>query len=101
MAWWILHNSVSAGVLAAAVAGLGRLVRLSPAVRHALWLIVLVKLVAPPVALWPWPVPDRVDRFFQENVRIVRERHDTDRIPRTASENPPVARDAQPRDLRR
>src|SRR5262249_38810532 len=27
-----------------------------PATRHALWLVVLVKLVTPPLLSWPWPV---------------------------------------------
>src|SRR5205085_1985023 len=34
-----------------------RLGRLSPAVRHALWLLVLLKFLIPPFVDWPWALP--------------------------------------------
>src|SRR5262249_3092294 len=40
------------------VALICRLACLRPAVRHALWLIVLIKLMTPPLVHWPWPAPD-------------------------------------------
>jgi bla regulator protein BlaR1 len=43
-----LINAAVASVLAVAVALIGRRVR-QPALMHALWIIVLVKLVTPPV----------------------------------------------------
>jgi beta-lactamase regulating signal transducer with metallopeptidase domain len=49
-----LWNAVGAAVLAVVAACVGCLSR-RPAVRHALWLLVLVKLVTPP--LWPVTVP--------------------------------------------
>jgi beta-lactamase regulating signal transducer with metallopeptidase domain len=52
--WWVVHNTLTAAVLAAAVALVVRIGRPSPAVRHALWLIVLVKLLLPPLVNWPW-----------------------------------------------
>src|SRR5262249_51656029 len=30
-----------------------------PAARHALWLVVLIKLMTPPLFSWPWPAPWR------------------------------------------
>jgi carboxyl-terminal processing protease len=33
-----------------------RAVRLSPSARHVLWLLVLCRLLAPPVATWPWSI---------------------------------------------
>jgi beta-lactamase regulating signal transducer with metallopeptidase domain len=53
---WLLtqHLLVTAG-LACVVALSCRIGRLSPAVRHALWLIVLVKLLVPPLFELPWP----------------------------------------------
>src|SRR5436305_10590150 len=48
-----LGNAALATLLAVAVAPLAR--RARPAVAHALWLLVLVKLVTPPVI--PLPVP--------------------------------------------
>src|SRR5690242_18040567 len=50
-----LSNAVLAALLALAVAALGRLCR-RPALVHSLWLLVLLKLVTPP--LLPLPVPD-------------------------------------------
>jgi beta-lactamase regulating signal transducer with metallopeptidase domain len=58
MIWWILQSTLMAGVMAA-IAGLAcRLRRISPALQHALWLLVLVKLLTPPVLVWPWRLPD-------------------------------------------
>jgi beta-lactamase regulating signal transducer with metallopeptidase domain len=54
--WLILHTAVVAALALLALA-LGRLLRLGPAARHALWLVVLVKLLVPPVVYWPWALP--------------------------------------------
>src|SRR4029450_5697777 len=35
-----------------------RTFRVNPVVRHALWVLVLIKFITPPVMTWPWPVPD-------------------------------------------
>jgi beta-lactamase regulating signal transducer with metallopeptidase domain len=58
MLWWLAQNTVMAAALAAGVALLCRLGRFSPVVRHALWLIVLVKLLTPPGVHWPWALPN-------------------------------------------
>ncbi len=52
-----LTNAVTATVLAIFVACAGRLLRRRPAVVHSLWLIVLLKLVTPPIyeIAIPWP----------------------------------------------
>ena len=55
MFWWLVQNTLLAGMLALAAALAGRFGRLSPAVRHALWLVVLVKLITPPVAFYSLP----------------------------------------------
>ena len=58
MFWWIVQNFVVAGLLAAFVEVGCRAARIGPVGRHVLWLLVLLKLVAPPVILqWPWEVP--------------------------------------------
>ncbi|MCK5943081.1 MAG: hypothetical protein KAI24_13970 [Planctomycetes bacterium] len=46
---FLLANAVVATVLAAIVCLLGRALRPSPAVMHGLWLVVLLKLVTPPL----------------------------------------------------
>ncbi len=48
-----LQNTIGAGVLAVLVYGLTRIVR-RPPVAHVLWLLVLVKLIAPPIISLEW-----------------------------------------------
>lgn len=57
MLWWLAETTVVAAALAGAVALLCRRLRPRPALRHALWLVVLVKLLVPPPVAWPWPAP--------------------------------------------
>jgi len=54
MVWWLLQNALVATVLAGMVAIICRFAKPGPAVRHALWLVVLIKLIAPPIVYWPW-----------------------------------------------
>jgi beta-lactamase regulating signal transducer with metallopeptidase domain len=65
MAWWLFQNLVVTAGLALAVAVVCRTSRIGPVGRHALWLVVLVKFVTPPLVVWPWAAPDplRVSAF--------------------------------------
>jgi beta-lactamase regulating signal transducer with metallopeptidase domain len=71
LAW---KNVAIAGVLALIAAAAGRFVR-RPALTHALWLLVLVKLITPP--LWhltvPWPRVANVDNSVVRTIEPVRE----------------------------
>ena len=58
MAWWIFQNVGVTALLAAVVALICRTTRLGPVARHALWVLVLVKFVTPPLVSWPWTAPD-------------------------------------------
>ena len=58
MAFWIFQNIVITAALAAAVALVCRSGRLGPVARHALWVLVLIKFVTPPLVVWPWAAPD-------------------------------------------
>jgi beta-lactamase regulating signal transducer with metallopeptidase domain len=58
MAWWIFQNLVITTALAAVVALACRFGRIGPVARHALWVLVLVKFVTPPLVVWPWAAPD-------------------------------------------
>jgi beta-lactamase regulating signal transducer with metallopeptidase domain len=53
----LLSNTVTAAVLAIVVLALCRFARLSPAARHALWLVVDVRLLSPVGLLWSVPLP--------------------------------------------
>jgi len=57
MLWWIAQNIIIVAILAAVVSMVCRWKRLSPAARHALWLVVLIKLITPPLFVWPWAIP--------------------------------------------
>ena len=52
---WLLQNAFVATLLAAVVYLICRTRRLSPAGCHLLWLVVLVKLITPPIPLWTLP----------------------------------------------
>jgi beta-lactamase regulating signal transducer with metallopeptidase domain len=58
MAWWVFQNLVATFALALVAIGLCRVFRPGPVARHALWLIVLVKFLTPPIVEWPWALPD-------------------------------------------
>ena len=58
MAWWIFQSLVTTAALAALVAVVCRFARIGPVARHALWVLVLVKFVMPPLVVWPWAAPD-------------------------------------------
>ena len=52
---WFAETTLVATVLAASAMLAGRWLRIGPVARHALWLVVLIKLLAPPVVSWPRP----------------------------------------------
>lgn len=58
MTWWLFQNLVITAALAAVVAAICRTTRIGPVARHALWVVVLVKFVTPPLIVWPWAAPD-------------------------------------------
>ncbi|SRR5579883_951339 len=54
---WLLSHTVSVLLLFLVVAAVCRWSRLGPAARHALLLLVLLKLLTPPFIAWPWSLP--------------------------------------------
>jgi len=59
MLGWFAETTIVAAGLAMVVALVSRLRPVGPTVRHALWLVVLIKLMTPPLVSWPWAVPWR------------------------------------------
>lgn len=57
---WLVENTILACLLAIGVSAICRLFRPRPAIRHAMWLLVLVKLIAPPVPHLAWRLPAHV-----------------------------------------
>lgn len=54
MLWWLGESFLTATALAAIAWLICRVKSIPPAVRHAFWLLVLVKLLTPPLFAWPW-----------------------------------------------
>ena len=73
MAWWIFQNLVVTSVLAGVVALICRFGRIGPVGRHALWVLVLVKFVTPPLVVWPWTAPDPLGVSRIDARAVVRE----------------------------
>src|SRR4051812_34537817 len=63
MLWWMLQNLLIAGLLAGVVWIVCRVARVGPVGRHALWLLVLVKLLTPPMVVWPWAIHMPLERI--------------------------------------
>ena len=54
---WLLLHTAESTALAVVVWLVCRRLPSRPAVRHALWLVVLAKLLTPPLVHWPWSLP--------------------------------------------
>ncbi len=55
---WLIQNSIVAAVLIPLVWLVCRFFRDRPALQHALWLLILLKLVTPPLVTWPWSMEE-------------------------------------------
>ncbi len=66
MLWWLAQNTLIAAALAGSLAVVCHLGRFRPALRHALWLVVLIKLLTPPLVEWPWALPELVSASRSE-----------------------------------
>ena len=55
--WWVAQHMVLTAMLVAVVALACRLLSNRPALEHALWLVVLVRFMLPPLAAWPLSFP--------------------------------------------
>src|SRR5258706_10840564 len=60
MLWWTVQNLVITAMLACFAWVMCRCWRIGPVARHALWLVVLLKLLTPPTLVWPWAVRDPI-----------------------------------------
>lgn len=65
MLWWTIQNLIITSLLAGLVSLACRSGRIRPVGRHALWLVVLLKLLTPPLVAWPWAVRDPLSAMSQ------------------------------------
>jgi beta-lactamase regulating signal transducer with metallopeptidase domain len=56
---WFAETTIVAGILAVVAIVAGRLKPIPPSARHALWLVVLIKFLTPPLVSWPWAIDSR------------------------------------------
>ncbi|MBS0202846.1 MAG: hypothetical protein JSS49_08110 [Planctomycetes bacterium] len=54
--WYLAWNSVTVALLVPLALGTVHLFRDRPAVQHAVWLLLLLKFVTPPLIAWPWGI---------------------------------------------
>ncbi|MBI3863281.1 MAG: hypothetical protein HY290_15425 [Planctomycetia bacterium] len=71
---WIVENTLLAALLALIVALVSRTARLAPVIRHGLWLVVLLKLITPPIFSVALPIP----AAWREFARVERTGDSTD-----------------------
>lgn len=56
--WWLAQNTIIVALLVPPVLLACWMLRHRPAVQHLLWVVVLLKLVTPPLVVWPWSVAE-------------------------------------------
>ena len=56
MLGWFVETMLVASGLAVVAAAASRIRSIGPTARHVMWLLVLVRLMTPPVVAWPWAV---------------------------------------------
>jgi beta-lactamase regulating signal transducer with metallopeptidase domain len=53
---WCAETAIVTAILSLVVLAVSRFRSVTPSVKHALWLVVLVKFATPPFLCWPWAV---------------------------------------------
>jgi uncharacterized protein (TIGR03067 family) len=62
--WWLAQNTITAAVMIPLVVLACQLFRRRPAVQHALWVVVLLKFLTPPLVSWPCSVEQMRDAIW-------------------------------------
>ena len=71
MLGWFAETTLVAAGLALVAVIVSRLRSVGPTARHALWLVVMIKLVTPPVFSWPWATSSPIDNWFKTSAQNV------------------------------
>jgi len=96
--WWLSQNGLVAAPLAALVAVICRFMRGNPALRNILWLLVLLKLVTPPLPLWPWPAPGLATYVLRDAAPLSESREGATATPTIARTAPSPEAESRPWD---
>ncbi len=98
MLWLLAQHVLVVAILTMIVLAVCRLTRLSATMQHTLWLIVLVKLMTPPLVTWPWAVEGLAEAVWSPRSNATATsttRHSTRPVGREARVH--TADDAHPR----
>lgn len=68
--WWFGQNTLAALLMIPCVMLACRAFRDRPAVQHLLWLVILLKLVTPPVVVWPWSVDELRSMAWSQESKV-------------------------------
>ncbi len=97
---WFAETTVVAALLAAAAWLATKTGKFGPAARHVLWLVVLVKMVTPPVVKWPFAVdPATIPSARPESRPVHRELLDVPEIELSVTNSEPVHEDMEAANL--
>ena len=86
MLWWTIQNSLVIAALALAIVAMSRAARLRPSIEHALWLVLFIKFLTPPVVEWPWSLGQLIAERKRETTAV-------SDVQRSVGEIPPVPGD--------
>ncbi len=64
MLGWFAETTLIAAGLAFVAVITSRVRAIGPTTRHALWLVVMIKLVTPPLLSWPWATPSPISDWI-------------------------------------
>ncbi len=76
MLGWLTETTVIALGLAAVAIVASHVRSVGPTTRHALWLVVMIKLVTPPLLSWPWAISLPISNWFVSSTLKELEPHD-------------------------
>jgi uncharacterized protein (TIGR03067 family) len=70
--WWLAQNTITVVVMIPLVLLACRLHRNRPAVRHALWVVVLLKFLTPPIVTWPLSIEQMRDAIWTSPASVAK-----------------------------
>ena len=89
MLLWFAETTIVAAILALVAIAASRLRPIAPSVRHALWLVVLIKFITPPLVSWPWAIDWRTLEWPTASCKLVSPVVAADLVPPMIAPVPP------------
>jgi beta-lactamase regulating signal transducer with metallopeptidase domain len=96
MLGWFAETTLVASGLALVAILAGRHRSIGPTARHALWLVVLIKMMTPPLVSWPWAAPWRDVEWPITSLEVVSASANAGESNRDCDRSPTVPRVPEP-----